>query len=433
MSMGLKGVERKINEKSVMNKKIYEYIAISLISLCLLALTVGVLLIAIKTNPNKSNVIQKTIGQLLWEAIKSGPSWLLFILELIVNFLLFKYVERIRKGRIILFSFVFYIVAIFNYIAIEIALETIWVVFANLVPVVFIAVISLFQRREIAIVSQSNGIIATELNEAFSDTKNRNIIAVQLYKVETSQKDEDKDSDIVKFQVTHFGDDFVRPGYDINSISKITYEMDRTIVDAFPMILNYYYEFRESGDEEKQRITLNFINQKVDILESKLKKINEEQREVTKYDCCLARALTILLSFKKKLVPDSETKETQDDYIGEISLQDGELNLDAEIEEKLFSLYRTGIFGAALLDTESRHVFYYRKNGVKSGRMYSASQILCINHEGQGTFTGQTMYICLFTIKKNGSHFIPGFMFKSIQEREKHIREVLNKMNKGGD
>ena len=209
--------------------------------------------------------------------------------------------------------------------------------------------------------------------------------------------------------------------------------MDRDIVDCFPVILGLYEKFRASGDDNEKNVLLAFINEKTQKLEERLSKIESEEA-VTKDDCCVARALSILLSFRHKLDIDC-SQETQDDYLGEISLHDGDLNLNTGIENRLFSLYRTGILGAALLDTKSRHVFQYRKLGSKKGRTYCVSQLVsCINSEVAG-FSSQTMYICLFTIEQKESEVavVHGYMFNSISEREKAITSVLNTIKQGGN
>jgi len=301
----------------------------------------------------------------------------------------------------------------------------------------FCASIVLLQKTEKVYVSQyipqndsfSNG----EITKALGNTDNKKIIAAQLYKVETSQVFADDSTERIRFDVSHVGNDFVRTGYDINSISRISYELDRDIVDAFPIILQLYREFRNNGDDSTKNALLKIIDEKITALEAKLQTIDTSHRPVTKADCCIARALTVFLSFKYILNPPSGAQESQDDYIGEISLHDGDLKLSPETEKQLFSLYRTGILGAALLDNDLRHVFHYRKGGTKTGRKYSVSQLICDTGNDKDKFSTQTMYICLFTIKESTMPFVPGYMFKSISEREEEITAVLNKMRKGGE
>lgn len=384
-----------------------------------------------KADPNTN------LGRLVWDSLISIPSGAVFIIDLVVSVLLILFTKNLRKGRIISMSILVFVIATFDNIAIQYPLQQEWIALANLAAIIFCAVIVLLQKNENVYipqnVSQNNSFSNGEIARAMGDTDNKNIIAAQLYKVETSQIFTVDGTERIHFDVSHIGDDFVRTGHDINSISRISYELDRDIVDAFPIILQLYHKFRNNGDDNTKNALLNTINEKITILETKLQTIDTSNRPVTKDDCCIARALTIFLSFKYILSPPPGAKASQDDYIGEISLHDGDLRLSPQTENQLFSLYRTGILGAALLDNDLRHVFQYRKGGIKTGRKYTASQLICDTGTDKDKFSSQTMYVCLFTIKENNMAFVPGYMFKSISEREEEITTVLNKMKKGGE
>lgn len=377
------------------------------------------------------------VGRLVWDSLISIPSGAVFIIDLVASVLLSIYAKQLRKGRILCMSVLVFAIAVFDNIAIHYPLQQEWIAIVNLLAIYFCAGIVLLQKKEKIYVSQnipnSNNSIHSELTKALGNTTNKKIIAVQLYKVETAQVFSDDRTERIRFDVTHFGNDFTRMGHDINSISRTSYELDRNIVDSFPIILQLYHDFRNTGDDNTKNVLLNTINEKIVMLEAQLQAIDTSHRPVTKDDCCIARALTIFLSFKHILSPPPGTKESQDDYIGEISLHDGDLKLNPETENQLFSLHRTGILGAALLNNDLRHVFHYRKDGIKTGRKYSVSQLLCDTEKENGKFSRQTMYICLFTIKENSDDFVPGYMFKSISEREEEITAVLNKMRKGGE
>ena len=377
------------------------------------------------------------LGRLVWESLINIPSGAVFIIDLVVSILLLIYAKQLRKGRIVCMSVLVFVIATFDNIAIRYPLQQEWIAIVNLVAIFFCAGIVLLQRTEKVYVTkyipQNNSFSNGEITRALGNTDNKKIIAVQLYKVETSQIFAEDRTERIRFDVSHIGNDFVRTGHDINSISRISYELDRDIVDAFPIILRLYHDFRKNGDDNTKNAILKTINEKITVLEARLQSIDTAQRSVTKDDCCIARALTIFLSFKHILNPPQGAKESQDDYIGEISLHDGDLKLTPETEAQLFSLYRTGILGAALLDNDLRHVFHYRKGGTKIGRKYSVSQLICDTGKDKDKFSTQTMYICLFTIKESPMTFIPGYMFKSISEREEEITNVLNKMRKGGE
>lgn len=377
------------------------------------------------------------LGSLVWESLINVASGAVFFIDILVSGLLLRYAKHLRKSRIIIMSVLVFVITSFDNIAIKYPLQHEWIALANLAAIIFCATIVLLQKQEIIHIPQyiplSNSYSNGEITRALRNTDNKKIIAAQLYKIETSQVFTEDRTERIRFDVSHIGNDFVRVGHDINSISRISYELDRDIVDSFPIILRLYHDFRNNGDDNTKSALLKTINEKIAVLEAKLQTIDAAQRSVTKDDCCIARALTIFLSFKHILSPPPGTHESQDDYIGEISLHDGDLKLKPETENQLFSLYRTGILGAALLDNDLRHVFHHRKGGIKGGRKYVASQLICDTGTDNDRFSTQTMYICLFTIKENNIAFIPGYMFKSISEREEEITAVLNNIRKGGE
>lgn len=398
------------------------------------AFIISILVVNIKYFKPSSPDPDTNLGRIVWDSLFSIPSAAFFFVDFIVSIILLRR-KNLRKGRIICMAVVLFIVATFNNIAIGYPLQQEWIALTNFTAVFFFAVVMLLQKAENNITGypRNNSFSNSEITKTMGNTDNKKIIAVQLYKVETSQVFTEDHSERIRFEVSHIGNDFVRAGYDVNSISKISYELDREIVDAFPIILNLYHQFRANGDDTTKNAILTIINEKISLLEATLHSIETLQRPITKADCCLARALTIFLSFKHILSPPPGAKESQDDCIGEISLHDGDLKLSSETESQLFSLYRTGILGAALLDKDLRHIFHYRKDGTKAGRKYSVSQLICDTGKDIDKFSSQTMYICLFTIKESDTSFIPGFVFKSISEREEEITNVLNKMRKGGE
>lgn len=397
------------------------------------AFFVSILVINLKYLEPPKPAPDTNLGRLVWESLISVPAGAVFLIDLVVSVLLIRFAKQLQKSRIISMSVLVFVIATFDNIAIQYPLQQEWIAIVNLAAIIFCAVIMLLQKKEKIYIAQNDEISNSEISRVLGNTSNKKIIAAQLYKVETSQIFAEDQTERVRFDVSHIGNDFVRYGHDINSISRISYELDRDIVDSFPIILQLYREFINNGDDNKRSALLKIINEKIAVLEAKLQAIEKSQRAITKDDCCIARALTIFLSFKHILSPPPGAKESQGDYIGEISLHDGDLKLSLETENQLFSLYRTGILGAALLDSDLRHVFHHRKGGTKTGRKYSVSQLICDTGRDMDKFSTQTMYICLFTIEESTMMFVPGYMFRSISEREKEITTVLNKMRKGGE
>lgn len=377
-----------------------------------------------------------SIPLLLWDSIMNLETGLVFVIEVIVSILLGKYANNIRKSRIVIISSLILFLSIFDEFAIKYPLHQVWIALVNFVVVAICLTLVLLQKYQCPATPSKDKHLDKdiELTKAFEKTNNRNIIAAQLYKIQTSKVDAHSSDtcEYIKFIVSHIGSDYICPGNDINCISQVTYELDRSIVDSFQIILGLYNNFRDTGNTEIKNTILTKLDEQIKELCSRLSEIDETSRDVTKYDCCIARALTLFLSFKHILKPDSSSCESQADYIGELKLQEGEFNLKPDTEKKLFTLYRTGILGAALLDDKSRHVFQYRKDGTKLNRKYCASQILSIDKETDDEFSPQTIYICLFTIKESETPYVPGYMFKSISERESTVLKMLHTIVTGG-
>ena len=104
--------------------------------------------------------------------------------------------------------------------------------------------------------------------------------------------------------------------------------------------------------------------------------------------------------------------------------------MSVDTERKLFTQVRTGLLAAALLGIDSRYVFHYRKEGLKQGRKYCASQLICEEKYSEGVISSQEMDICLFTVEENSHAAIPPYVFTSITKREALIQDVLNKFKK---
>lgn len=429
--------DTNMNSKKEQSSTLMEWIVRIGVVVLLVGVLVSFFIYNIRCATPISNDTSKDFGHVLWKSLVSGDSGLVLIMTIVVDILTCAFVRQIKKSKVIGITATIYIITVFDTISIEYQLAPSWVAIGNFMALVICSIIVLTTRAAIPCMGVSKyGVFRSDaLAKAVSDTRNKKIIATQLYEVKTSlvSSTDAQHAAKVKFDIAHIGDDFVRSGYDVNSMSCASYIMDRDIVDCFPLILELYEKFRESGDDNEKKVLLTIINEKVQKLEKKLSEIKTEIN-VTKEDCCVARALSILLSFRHKLDMDC-THETQDDYLGEISLHDGDLKLSADIENRLFSLYRTGILGVALLDTKSRHVFQYRKLGSKRGRTYCVSQLVSLINSETGGFSNQTMYICLFTIEQKESEFafIHGYMFNSISEREKAITSVLNTIKQGGN
>lgn len=372
------------------------------------------------------------LGELIWDSFFSVVSGALAVIEIIAALVLVKTRKDCSKTKIIVFSIITYAVAIFDNVAIKYPLPQSVIVLTHFFLFVALVAYILLKKPKVLIeqVSQSKG-DNVALKRAISGTENKKIIAIQMYSITTEHhmvNGVEKTRYIVKS-----GESFIRDGHDLNSVSAITYELDRTVVDEFEAILQSYRKFLKYGNDETKDKLIESLDKKISELEKRLKTIEEQKREVTKEDCCIARVLVLYLSFKHILLPNPNATETHANYIGEISLNDGDLNLEKKTEQKLFTLIRTGLLGAALLGDKNRHVFHYRKDGIKQGRKYCASQVTCKNIIQEDEIVSQNMDICLFTVEEKQNAAIPRFIFDSIENREELIQKALNKMTQGDE
>lgn len=62
------------------------------------------------------------------------------------------------------------------------------------------------------------------------------------------------------------GKSFIRNGYDINTVSAITYEIDRVIADSFYTIIRAYQKFLCTGDETAKVWLLCSIDEQIVLL-----------------------------------------------------------------------------------------------------------------------------------------------------------------------
>ena len=250
----------------------------------------------VQRDPNLS------LGQVIWDNITSDYSGITLIFILVIDIITMVFEKAISKAKTAIMSGIIYIIVIFDKIALEYQLHAAWIAAANVAALVICALMNVFQKQITDTNSGSENRDAL-LYKAASETKNRNIIAVQLYKVNTSLivSTNDQEDDKVRFAISHIGRDFVRPGNDVNSISYMAVDLDRRLVDCFPTILNLYNNFRQTGDDSHLQASRLLIEEKIKQLKGKLSDIERNKREVSKEDCGIARALTILLAFRQKM------------------------------------------------------------------------------------------------------------------------------------
>lgn len=427
--------KNKIESNLTTNNNIKEWIVRIGIALFFAACTVSLLIFSINITANYQPNADVSVPLLMWDSIMNYKTGLVAIFEMIVYLIGLKYANGIIKSRLWIPFVLLLLLSIFDNFAVSYPLHQAWIALANYVVVVICLLLLLLQKQQLppAIVNNKRSDKDIELTKAFEKSNNRYIIAAQLYKIKTSKiiAVDVGESERVRYTVSRIGHDYICAGNDINGISQVTFDLDRSIVDSFQMVLELYKRFRKNCNQGLKNTILLTINEQIEYLSGRLSEIDTKQRDVTKTDCCIARVLTMYLAFKHILNPDASSNEPPADYIGELKLQEGGFNLQPDTEKKLFTIYRTGILGAALLGDSFRHAFQHRKDGTKHNRKYCASQILSIDKTIDDDFTSQTMYVCLFIIKESETPYIPSYLYKSIDEREKAILNMLHNIING--
>ncbi|SFQ35873.1 hypothetical protein SAMN02910358_01744 [Lachnospiraceae bacterium XBB1006] len=185
---------------------------------------------------------------------------------------------------------------------------------------------------------------------------NKNILSVQLFEVEDSQVGE------YEKYTFKYVDSTYRDDNDINAMLSVTYLIKHEYAEDMRFVLNAYQRLVDDGDDYSKELLINSIkNNKNKILEE-LKKI-PSANQVTKEHCCMARLIIQYLTLENRLIDANSAG---------ILTPNGVLELDSEIEKKLFTYCRTGILGVMFVGEDDIYSFNYWKDGAKAGRKYSA-------------------------------------------------------------
>ena len=266
--------DTNMNSKKEQSSTLMEWIVRIGVVVLLVGVLVSFFIYNIRCATPISHDTSKDFGHVLWKSLVSGDSGLVLIMTIVVDILTCAFVRQIKKSKVIGITATIYIITVFDTISIEYQLAPSWVAIGNFMALVICSIIVLTTRAAIPCMGVSKyGVFRSDaLAKAVSDTRNKKIIATQLYEVKTSlvSSTDAQHAAKVKFDIAHIGDDFVRSGYDVNSMSCASYIMDRDIVDCFPLILELYEKFRESGDDNEKKVLLTIINEKVQKLEKKI-------------------------------------------------------------------------------------------------------------------------------------------------------------------
>ena len=419
----------KVNEKgdSIKTENIFKFLKDGVVLLGTGGIYVVFAYVLILVNEKYGTPINReatdSIWTLIWNSFFSVVSGVSLVIELVIATILIYNKKHVSKIKVISIFVLTYILVIFNDVAIKYPFSQAMICIVNFIVIIIFVVMFLLNNGAPLCAENINEKRKT-IHRLLGNTSNKKIIAVQMYKVKESHY-KDGSTEKVRYDI-QCKESFVRETKDINSILSMTYDLEKSVVESFNVIIQSYHSFIQTGNEQTKKSLIDAIVKEKECLSNRLKCIQSPDA-VTKEDCCLARILVIYLSFLHILDPEPNSTDIPGDYVGEVSLSDGALNLlDIEIEKKLFTYVRTGVLGAILLGDTSRHVFSYKKDGVKQGRKYCATQVYVRNEN-------LVMDICLFTVEEEKYNIIPSYIIKSINSIENQLKKELHNLYGGGE
>ena len=279
--------------------------------------------------------------------------------------------------------------------AIALSVNIIVVVFIVFYVVSLIIILGLNSKKEV--------VKSSAFSRALGKIHNQKILSIQLFDVDRVRVGE---YDEYRFQRL---DGVSQNNIDVNGILSATYKIKHNYVVGMQLAQVKFASVVESGSDTDIEDFLEEIQKNKQMLLNELKKINAPE-EVGKEECCIARLFIMYLTLENML---KETNATG------IIAHSGVLELDnLEIENRLFTLIRTGILGAVFLGINDIYTFEYQKDGVKLGRKYATFKIESEDNCRE--------IVCLVVIKENPSQFISGDVRKAIGKIEKYVIEALN-------
>lgn len=337
------------------------------------------------------------------------------IAEAIVALILWRKKKDINIKEIAFFGISFFCLVFFNSFALSRPLSAAWIVLIDsLFYIVGTLVLLLnFLGKPVKKLVKKSRILGK--------ITNRRIIAEQVFSVTR-----EVGFGNVAYTLTSI-DHTSKSEYDINGILSVTYRISYLEDTTFQTILEGYLSLVNDGKEETgDRLKELLIKQK-NRLTDELKQIPSPEA-VTPADCCKARILMIYLAFLQILEPSPKSSDMEwyggEAYIGELNIGEGKFGVDIEIEKRLFTLLRTGLFGAVLLGHRVRYLFSYRRSGYKTGRRYSA---ICLPTSDDTT----SDKVCLITLDNIRSKTIPQYITDAIRNEERRIMKTVEKAEAG--
>jgi len=240
------------------------------------------------------------------------------------------------------------------------------------------------------------------LKNIVGNLKNREVLSVQLFDLNAIENGEYTDFKLASI------DHLVNSNNDVNCILSTILRLKTSDYEYFKLLLDTYEKVVETGQEEYKKTFLQSIDKTILELKRRLQDIDPQN--VTKDDCCLARLLICYLNLAKLI---------DNPGYAIVELDDGQLDIDIELEKKLFTVFRSGLLGTILFGGKHIYAFRYRGDGYKTGRKYCTFSIDIKKADQRRT--SQKEIVCLIALRENEKYDIPYSVMQYIADCENQI------------
>lgn len=207
-----------------------------------------------------------------------------------------------------------------------------------------------------------------------------------------------------------------KPHVEINALLGMNLSLDNETLQEVQGIISFYNNYNNAASAQQldtsRTVLEEAITKGTNRIKSVLTSITRTD-DVKSADCSLARILMIYCSILASL-----EKETT--FVG---FGDNALGLATDIEQTLFTIKRTGVLGAILLQNYP-YGFYYNRNSDKSGRTYCS--FVCKGKEKD--------YLVLTAFRMKNGSIIPDIgVSRSLLKIREDLLKILISSPKGGD
>lgn len=377
------------------------------ILVCGLEIVIGIIIyissIYVFINMNKPVFVITTssvVIQTLWDEIVNVATIAPVVGVFISNRVLIKINSNISELIRISWNILGVVIILFYRIAIALEFHPVIIACGGVVHFILCFIIMCFQSacKEIEVRVVDEGC----LGKCIKSISNKHILGIQILTLKLVEERE-----YIAFDLKSI-DWLVNEKADVNCILSTKLRLLREDYNFFQFVYRLYKEIVRTGSDEDKKAFLDSIDKAIDGIKTRLSHIDKEN--ITRDDCCLARLLVCYMNLKKLVSNPSYAI---------IELNDGQLGIDAELERRLFTLFRTGLLGAILFGENQRYIFRYRRDGHKAGRKYCAFPISEFTKENDDVSTSEI--ICTIALRESTSYDIPYSVMECIQDYEDRI------------